>query len=160
SPPARGCADARAGCQRCRWQRCCGCGEWLMAIATFVTTGGGCIDGKAATSSFPGLYTCGISYLGAGKDQQRRLLLVFNVFAPSLEGIVFNSGTVINAADLIQNIQTLMLPSFTEKLDRVTRADWDYLTATWNQYKSGSNWTSVGGDVDAAVPVELSYTSP
>src|SRR5438477_5235215 len=131
-----------------------------MAIATFVTTGGGCIDGKAPTSSFPGLYTCGISYLDAGKDQQRRLLLGFNVFAPSLEGAVFNAGTVINSADLMQNIQTLMLPSFTEKLDRVTRADWDYVTATWNQYKSGSNWTTIGGDVDAAVPGELSYPSP
>src|SRR5438552_1051009 len=58
------------------------------------------------------------------------------------------------------SIATLMLPSCTEKLDRVTRADWDYLTATWNQYKAGSNWTSIGGDVDAAVPGELSYASP
>ena len=131
-----------------------------MAIATFLTTGGGCIDGKSATSSFPGLYTCGISYLGASKDQQRRLLLGFNVFAPSLEGATFGAGTVVNSAELLQNIETLMLPSFAEKLDRVTRADWDYLTATWNQYKSGSNWTSVGGDVDAAVPAEVSYMSP
>ena len=131
-----------------------------MAIATFVTTGGGCIDGKSPTASFPALYTCGISYLGASKDQQRRLLLGFDVFTPSVEGVVFNAGTVINAAELLQDIQTLMLPSFTEKLDRMTRADWDYVTATWNQYRSGSNWTAIGGDIDAAIPGELTYTSP
>jgi hypothetical protein len=82
------------------------------------------------------------------------------VLAPSLEGVTFDAGTIVNAAELLQTIETLMLPAFTVKLDRVTRADWDYLTATWNQYKSGSNWTSAGGDVDATVPGELSYTSP
>src|SRR5207302_9096519 len=46
----------------------------------------------------PGLYTCGISYLGAAKDQQRRLLLGFNVFAPSLEGVTFGAGTFVNSA--------------------------------------------------------------
>ncbi len=74
--------------------------------------------------------------------------------------MAFDAGTQVNSAELLQNIETLMLPSFTEKLDRVTRADWDYLTATWNQYKAGSNWTSIGGDVDAVTPGELSYASP
>lgn len=33
------------------------------------------------------------------------------------------------------------------RIRRITRTDWVEMEATWNQYKSGINWTTAGGDM-------------
>lgn len=51
----------------------------------------------------------------------------------------------------------------TYKMCRCTRTDWVELEATWNNYKSGSAWTSPGGDytetdaAEAVVPASLGW---
>ena len=41
---------------------------------------------------------------------------------------------------------------------KITRNDWTELYSTWNRYKSGTNWTTAGGDYVTTNPAMGTYT--
>jgi hypothetical protein len=46
------------------------------------------------------------------------------------------------------------------KLSRITRTDWVEAESTWNIYKTGSNWTTAGGDYDISTPPAVPFNLP
>lgn len=43
---------------------------------------------------------------------------------------------------------------------KLTRTDWEELQSTWNTYKTGSSWTTPGGDYVTSAPAGASTTFP
>jgi len=72
------------------------------------------------------------------------------------------AGATITAAKLVRRVWSITGPGGHQAfVSRCTRpADWVENQATWNQYKSGSNWTTAGGDFDDTTPGKITYTEP
>ncbi|MHB8376070.1 MAG: hypothetical protein ACYDEB_03845 [Dehalococcoidia bacterium] len=106
----------------------------------------------------------GVIVSGGTKSGTRRAFIGFNLAAPPDIGTAPAEGAQLVAADLLLDIT--ILDGFTAwpgRIERITRADWyGFDQSTWQVYKRQGatpyNWTTPGGDVDAASAV--AFTSP
>jgi hypothetical protein len=131
-----------------------------MATAIFGTDGITCADAQAPTTGLVGTYNVGVVYLGAPKLQARRVFQRFDVFGPAMSGRPLTPADTITDAQLLRRIFGVVgVDAFPCTLERISRANWDYLTASWNNYQTGNAWTAGGGDV-ATPPAALAYTAP
>ena len=99
------------------------------------------------------LFRLGALVVGSGKSVDRRVIHAFNLHAPD-DGLPLDATSQISAAELLGNVTGVLGAAYSTLTERLTRADYDYLTATWNQYKAGTAWTMPGGDV-ASDPVPI-----
>ncbi len=84
----------------------------------------------------------GVSAPLKGSENVLRMLFLYdlNAFIPA--------GATITAAVLWFYVQLVYAPSAQHvyRIQRLTRTDWKEDEATWNVYKTGSNWMTPGGD--------------
>ena len=86
-----------------------------------------------------------------------------DLFRPILYFTLYGTGipqdAVISAAELWVYVSYVAGgPQYDQyNLRRCTRYDWVETQVTWNVYKTGSNWTAAGGDMDAAVEDALVF---
>lgn len=131
-----------------------------MPQSIFAASGTQFIDAIDPTFAPPGIWNLGVVYLGGSKSAVRRCLGCFDVFGAAASGRPLTIADTLTSAELILETTSVAGPSaWPARIERITRADWDYTTANWNRYKTGSNWTTAGGDV-ATPPSALAFTSP
>ncbi len=92
------------------------------------------------------LFRLGALVVGSGKSVDRRVIHTFDLHAPD-DGLPLDVASQVSAAELLGNVTAVVGGAYNMLTERLTRADYDYLTATWNEYKAGSAWTTAGGDV-------------
>ena len=86
----------------------------------------------------------------------RRIILEFDISS-------LPSGATINSATLSLNYYAYDVTDpngYTIWAYKLSRTDWVESEATWQRYKSGSNWTSGGGDYVTSSPAGGSTTFP
>ena len=96
-----------------------------------------------------------VLYSGETKTTWERTIVDFDV-----SGL---AGATIIAAKLVREITSVVSGAGPEaKLSRCTRAgEWVESEVTWLRYKSGADWTIVGGDFDdTGPPAALIYNEP
>jgi hypothetical protein len=131
-----------------------------MAQSTFYTLPCASIDYVTPTANYANTCHVGVVLFGASKSTLRRALSSFDVFGAAAEGRPLRAGDTLSAAELLFEIGGVVPPSgWACRVDRVTRANWDYLAATWNNYRTSTAWTSGGGDVGTP-PASLGYSAP
>ncbi len=131
-----------------------------MPTATFAASGSSLLDQLQPNAHDSFIRVVGVYYLGASKTALYRTLLRFDVFGAAAEGRALTPADTIEAAELEWDVISVIGPAaWAATIKHVARADWDPLTATWNQYRTGAAWTTGGGDFDTP-PVDVAYTSP
>jgi hypothetical protein len=78
------------------------------------------------------------------------------------------AGATINTAKLVTVVQSRSVESpetGASKVQRLRRADWVEAEATWNVYKSATNWGTAGAgntttDIDTTTPTPVAFTIP
>lgn len=92
----------------------------------------------------------GATYAGPTKTFLDRPIANFDVGALA--------GQQINTAKLVRSIVSLAGGGFAAHIFRCTRpATWTELGVTWKKYDGTTEWTTHGGDWDAAVPTPVPY---
>jgi len=130
-----------------------------MAQSTFYFVGCCSMDQPTPDNHYAAA-NIGLVYVGGSKTGLRRALMTFDVFGAAAEGRALRANDVIESAELVFEILTILGTSgMACQAERVTRADWDAATATWNSYKTGNAWTAGGGDVGTP-PSALTYNGP
>ena len=104
------------------------------------------IDRISPTANGKDLFRLGALVVGSSKSVDRRVIHAFNLHAPD-DGLPLDATSQISAAELLGNVTGVVGAAYSMLTERLTRADYEYLTATWNEYKTGSAWTTPGGDV-------------
>lgn len=131
-----------------------------MPQSIFAAEGTQFIDGVSPAFAPAGQWNLGVLYLGASKSAARRCLGRFDLFGPTVSGRALLPGDVITDAELLLETTSVVGPGgWSARIERITRADWDFTTANWNRYKTGANWTAGGGDV-ATPPPAVTFASP
>ncbi len=131
-----------------------------MPVASHKPAALATIDANRNTQNFDLDYYVGETYTGNSKSQRQRALLTFDLTAPTLLGRPLNADDAIVAAELVLRVNGLYgAGGWPVDIKRISRADWDYRTVTWNQYKESNNWTATGGDT-ATPPAAVAYNSP
>ena len=131
-----------------------------MPQSIFAANGTQLIDAIDPTYAPSGIWNLGVVYIGGSKSAVRRCLGRFDVFGAPASGRPLTIADTLIAAELILETTSVAGPSaWPARIERITRADWDYTTANWTRYKTGSNWTTAGGDVGTP-PSALAFTSP
>jgi len=84
-----------------------------------------------------------------------RPVLHFDLSQPSVEGTTIPSGATMTAASIAF---TTLNPTVggAAKARRLTQAAWVELQATWNNYATGTPWTTAGGDYTVTGEVDWS----
>jgi hypothetical protein len=129
-----------------------------MAQSTFKAIHTVTID--RITPSYYGkdLFRDGALILGASKSSDRNVIHTFDLLAPD-DGLPLEATSQISLAELLANVTAVIGSPYNMLAERLTRTDYDYLTATWAEYKSGrveatslkpSLWTIVYGDANDA----------
>jgi hypothetical protein len=117
------------------------------------------MDGKSPTTNYAGIFNIGIIYVGGSKGIYRRAIIQYDLTAP-FSGPPVEPDDEIFSAELAAHWHPPVgTTGHQVRADRITRTDWDYQTCTWNRYKTGSNWTTPGGDT-AAPDIDIAYLSP
>lgn len=118
------------------------------------------IDGSHTSSVNTSLWNLGTLNAGGTKLNLDRSLGSFDVFGPAQSGRALTHPDTITSAELILDCNAFLGPGgWTAWIERMTRADWDAASGDWNNYKTGSAWTTAGGDVGTP-PAALSFASP
>jgi hypothetical protein len=131
-----------------------------MPQSTFLADATQFIDLVSQSFAPAGLWDLGVNYAGGSKSFVRRPLGAFDVFGAAASGRPLTAGDTVTAADLLLEAWSFLGPGgFAARVERITRADWDYTTANWNRYRTGANWTAAGGDVGTP-PAALAFSSP
>lgn len=76
---------------------------------------------------------------------------LFRIPMPAGSGTVTDVDLIVVASSL--NLNTNV------NLHELTRTDWSEAQSTWNIYKTGSNWTSAGGDYNATIVDNLTVSA-
>ena len=131
-----------------------------MPQSVFVATNQCSIDYVSPNSSHSQIGNLGVLYIG-GKSLLRRPLATFNLFAAAAEGRALRASDSdkILRAEFLAYVGSVNGPAFAAVAHRLTRANYIREEATWNVYKTGSAWTSGGGDF-ATPPADAAFTSP
>lgn len=112
-------------------------------------------------SPVPDVFNLGLYFLGGSKSMWRRPIIDWNLYGAPLEGRPLNAADIITQADIIIDAQSITGGSgFASTVERITRTDWSEPEARWDRYRIGLNWTTAGGDVDAATPAAVPFVSP
>lgn len=94
---------------------------------------------------------CGSIFLGEEKTDLWRPIANWDVSSIAAE--------TITAAKMRRYIGVDYGAERAGKVYRCTRpADWVESEVTWNDYKSGTAWTTAGGDYDGVTPTPVGYT--
>jgi hypothetical protein len=132
-----------------------------MPVTEFYGRRTAIIDAVVPTTNFHDVYQVGVVRIGGSKTFQRNVVHTFDLTTPDV-GPDLPANATISAADFWGKVTTTtgtvdVLYSASRLED--VRAAYDYLTATWNEWKSGSPWTAPGGDV-APSPAPVTYHRP
>ena len=100
----------------------------------------------------------GVAYLDGEKTDYNRTIGNFDVSS-------IPAGATINSAKMVRNISSIFGDGgSTSLIARLVRhSTWVELEATWNDYASGSAWSSGGAggsERDTVTPGEITYTEP
>jgi len=110
------------------------------------------LDSGNADTNFGASTALILGYSGGKTGTQARPIMQFDV-SPVAGG----SGI---AASLWIYIRFGAANTHVGALTRLTRADHEEMQETWNIYKTGSNWTTPGGDFDGATPPAVNFNLP
>ena len=116
-----------------------------MAQSTFKAFNTVTIDRIATTYNGKNLFRNGALILGSSKASDRNVIHTFDLLAPD-DGLPLTATSQIGLVELLGNVTAVIGGSYNMLAERLTRADYDYLTATWAEYKGGSAWITPGGD--------------
>lgn len=131
-----------------------------MAQSVFAANATQFIDGVDQDFAVAGAWNLGVEYLGASKAFVRRCLAGFDVLGPAAAGRPLVASDAITAAELVMSCFIIIGGAgWAAVIERLARADWDYLAADWTRYRTGANWTVAGGDVGTP-PAAVAFTSP
>ena len=131
-----------------------------MPQSTFAAEATQFIDGADTDYALPGVWNLGVDFVGTSKSMVRRCLAGFDVFGAAASGRPLRTDDTIAAAELVLEVIGFVGPSgWGATVERITRADWDYLAADWVRYRVGANWTTGGGDVGTP-PAAVGFASP
>ncbi len=131
-----------------------------MLSSSFYVCGATAIDAVNPATMLPGNFNTGMLLIGQTKAVMRRSLTLFDVFGVAAEGRPLLADDVLLDARLECEVIGMSGPAgFACSLERISRLDWDYVTAEWNHYRVATAWTSPGGDVGATPPA-VAYASP
>lgn len=131
-----------------------------MAQSIFAANATQFIDAIDTGFAPSGIWNLGVEFLGPSKAFVRRCLAGFDVLGAAASGRALRAGDAITAAELVLQTTLVVGPTgWAARVERISRADWDYTTANWNRYRVGSNWTAGGGDV-ATPPAHVAVSSP
>jgi hypothetical protein len=131
-----------------------------MAVSSFYLTASTAIDSQSPALTLPATFDLGTLYIGGSKSLLRRTMITFDVFGAAAEGRPLAASDTPLDAVLECEVLGLSGPAgFPCTIERNARGDWDPLTANWNRYRVGANWTAAGGDV-AAPPAAIAYAAP
>ncbi len=122
-----------------------------MAQSTFKAINTVTIDRITPTYSGKDLFRDGALLLGGSKSADRNAIHTFDLLAPD-DGLPLEPTSQISLVELLGNVTAVIGGPYNMLAERLTRADYDYLTANWTQYKTGSAWTAPGGDFSATPP--------
>jgi hypothetical protein len=92
---------------------------------------------------------------GTGTSYPRRAYIYFTM--PSAPA----SSTTITSIKLFlyKNTNYISSGSYYYEIHELTRDDWSESYITWNRYKSGTSWTTAGGDYSATVIDKISHAT-
>lgn len=131
-----------------------------MAQSVFAANATQFIDGVDQDFAPAGIWNLGVEFLGEAKAFVRRCLAAFDLHGAAASGRPLVANDVITAAELVLQCTSVVgATGWAASIERIARADWDYLTADWVRYRTGANWTAAGGDV-AAPPAAVGFTTP
>lgn len=130
-----------------------------MPQAVFNCSNTCAIDAIAPNATYTSIGDVGVFLIGGSKGILRRALATFDVFGAATSGRPLNSTDVVVLAELLGEVTGINGPAFQVDTERLTRANYNGIEATWNNYRAGTPWTAAGGDVDT-VPAAASFTSP
>jgi hypothetical protein len=119
-----------------------------MAQSTFKAIRTVTVDRITTSYNGQNLFRDGALILGSSKTSDRNVIQTFDLLAPD-DGLALSAASQISLAELFGNVTAVIGGPYNMLAERLTRADYDYLTATWTEYKSGSAWTTPGGDFSA-----------
>ena len=120
----------------------------------------GSIEGTATpNTNYQQQGIVGITTLGGAKSNSWRWIGALPLFSqPPREGRVLNASDTVLTAEMWADCTSILgAGGFACVADRITRADWDYLTSTWVIFKTANNWTTAGGDISTP---QASFNSP
>jgi hypothetical protein len=88
------------------------------------------------------------------------VIIGFDLGAAPSAGRAIAASDVVDAAALTIRATVIVGPTgWGARAARRSRPDWDDVSATWNEYKAGSAWTTAGGDVTTP-PADVAFASP
>ena len=120
-----------------------------MAQSTFKAFNTVTIDRITTSYNGKNLFRNGALILGSSKASDRNVVHTFDLLAPD-DGLPLAPTSQISLVELLGNVTAVIGGAYNMLAERLMRADYDYLTATWAEYKSGSAWTTPGGDISSA----------
>lgn len=116
-----------------------------MAQSTFKAINTVTIDRITPSYNGKDLFRDGVLILGQSKTSDRNVIHTFDLLAPD-DGLPLDATSQVGLAELLGNVTAVIGGPYNMLAERLTRADYDYQTATWTEYKAGSAWTTPGGD--------------
>lgn len=122
-----------------------------MAQSTFKAIHTVTIDRIATSYNGADVFRDGAIVVGNTKAADRNVIDTFDLLAPD-DGLPLEATATIVLAELLGNVTSVIGGPYNMLAERLTRPDYDALTATWTQYKTGSPWTTPGGDFAATPP--------
>lgn len=106
----------------------------------------------------PSQFDVGTFFLLGSKQNLYRTIAGFDVFGPASAGRPLTANDALTSAELLLNIDLVIGPTgLASTVDRISRADWNYLECSWNAYRTAAAWTAGGGDIAAPA---VGFTSP
>ena len=131
-----------------------------MPQSIFAANGTQFLDGVDTDYAPAQYWNLGVQYIGGSKGFLRRCLGSFDVFGLAASGRALTPSDTLTAAELVLQTLTVIGPTgWGAKVERITRADWDYTVADWTRYKVGALWTTAGGDAGTP-PAAVAFTTP
>jgi hypothetical protein len=107
-----------------------------MLSSSFYVCGATAIDAVNPATMLPGNFNTGVLLIGETKTVMRRSLTSFDVCGIAAEGRPLLADDVLLDAHLECEVIGISGPAgFACSLERISRLDWDYVTAEWNHYR-------------------------
>ncbi len=95
------------------------------------------VDQVSPTYAPAQYWNLGAQYIGGSKGFVRRCLGGFDVFGAAASGRALTLTDTLTAAELMLETLTVIGPTgWGAKLERLSRADWDYTVADWTRTRS------------------------